>query len=111
MHSIQSTHNSDYINANYVSGFGKDKMYIAAQGPVPKSVDGFWQMIWENNVPTIVMVTNLVEGNPSKLKCHRYWPDPNLDNGNPKVRSFFSDAACLRKMPDGVCRCWLCGCV
>jgi len=80
-----STHNSDYINANYVSGFGKDKMYIAAQGPVPKSVDGFWQMIWENNVPTIVMVTNLVEGNPSKLKCHRYWPDPNLDNGNPKA--------------------------
>lgn len=27
------------------------------------------------------MVTNLVEGNPSKLKCHRYWPDPALDNG------------------------------
>jgi len=80
-----ATHNHDYINANYISGFGRDKMYIAAQGPVPKSVDGFWQMIWENNVPTIVMVTNLVEGNPSKLKCHRYWPDPALDNGKPSA--------------------------
>ena len=91
----QATHNHDYINANYISGFGRDKMYIAAQGPVPKSVDGFWQMIWENNVPTIVMVTNLVEGNPSKLKCHRYWPDPALDNGKPSVRSWSSRATAL----------------
>lgn len=67
------THNTDYINANYVHGHGKANMYIASQGPVPESIPAFWQMVWENGVQMIVMVTNEVEGN--KLKAHRYWPD------------------------------------
>ena len=48
-------------------------MYIASQGPVPDSQAAFWQMLWEQNVQMIVMVTGEVEG--GKLKCHRYWPD------------------------------------
>lgn len=66
------THNTDYINANYIHGHGRANMYIASQGPVPESQPAFWQMLWEQNVQMIVMVTGEVEG--GKLKCHRYWP-------------------------------------
>ena len=33
----------------------------------------FWRLIWQEKPPTIVMVTNLKEGN--KKKCEQYWPD------------------------------------
>ncbi|KXJ07872.1 Receptor-type tyrosine-protein phosphatase F [Exaiptasia diaphana] len=65
---------SDYINASYIKGYdGSTKKYIATQGPTPQTVADFWQMIWEVNSCTIVMLTNLKEG--SKAKCHQYWPE------------------------------------
>ena len=42
-------------------------------GPLPKTVVDFWQLIWQERPPTIVMVTNVKEGN--RLKCQQYWPD------------------------------------
>ena len=71
--------NTDYINANYVHGYKHPNMYIACQGPVPKSMAAFWQMVWENKSEVVVMVTNEVEGDPPRLKCHRYWPEPEQD--------------------------------
>jgi protein tyrosine phosphatase len=65
---------TDYINANWITGFGKKKKYIASQGPVPDSIHDFWSMVWENKVTLIVKVTREVEN--GVLKCHRYWPDP-----------------------------------
>lgn len=69
----EHTFKTDYINGSHVNGATNSNKYIATQGPVPDSMAGFWQMVWEQNASLIVMVTSEIEG--GKLKCHRYWPD------------------------------------
>ncbi|XP_059854971.1 tyrosine-protein phosphatase non-receptor type 7 isoform X4 [Delphinus delphis] len=68
----QSREDGDYINANYIRGYGgKDKAYIATQGPMPNTVSDFWEMVWQEETSLIVMLTQLREG---KEKCVHYWP-------------------------------------
>ncbi|XP_048252744.1 uncharacterized protein LOC125380980 isoform X2 [Haliotis rufescens] len=62
----------DYINANYIKGHDDNPKYIAAQGPTPVTITDFWQMIWQENVTEIVMLTNLMMKN--KKRCEQYWP-------------------------------------
>ncbi|XP_053722624.1 receptor-type tyrosine-protein phosphatase H-like isoform X2 [Synchiropus splendidus] len=66
---------SDYINASFMPGYRNDQEYIATQGPLPATVSDFWRMVWEQQVRSIVMVTNCVE--LTRIKCEQYWPPPD----------------------------------
>ncbi|XP_067685088.1 receptor-type tyrosine-protein phosphatase alpha-like isoform X2 [Haliotis asinina] len=77
----------DYINANYISGYGDTQKYIATQGPKPGTVPDFWRMVWQEDVTQIVMLTRLMEMN--KKKSAKYWPDPTKTEsyGNIQVKN------------------------
>ena len=64
--------NSDYINASMIPGYYTKECFIAAQGPKENTMQDFWQMIVENKIVNVVMVTNLVES--GRRKCEAYFP-------------------------------------
>lgn len=63
----------DYINANHVRSSLSNKRYIATQGPIPATFVDFWNMIWQQDVRVIVMLTAEKEG--GQVKAHDYWSD------------------------------------
>ncbi|KFO71871.1 Receptor-type tyrosine-protein phosphatase eta, partial [Cuculus canorus] len=71
--SDQSSGTDDYINASYMPGYISKKAFIAAQGPLPNTIEDFWRMIWEKDIYSIVMLTKCVE--QARTKCEQYWPD------------------------------------
>lgn len=72
---VELTGKHNYINASHIlMNVGEmEAHYIAAQGPLPDTSHDFWQMIWEQNISVIAMLTLDVEN--GKVKCHQYWPD------------------------------------
>ena len=56
-----------------MQGYNREKEYIASQGPLPDTVGDFWRLVWDYNIPSVVMLTNIVE--KMKVKCNQYWPD------------------------------------
>uniref|UniRef100_A0A3B3XAX1 protein-tyrosine-phosphatase n=1 Tax=Poecilia mexicana TaxID=48701 RepID=A0A3B3XAX1_9TELE len=68
---VHGSPNEDYINANYMPGYLSRKEFIAAQGPLPATVNEFWRMVWEKNVQTLVMLTRCNE--QGRVKCEQYW--------------------------------------
>lgn len=46
----------------------KDISFFKLTGPKANTLADFWRMIWQENVATIVMVTNLKEG--EKVQIH-----------------------------------------
>lgn len=75
---IEEKEGSDYINANFVTGYKERKRWICAQGPLEKTVADFWRMIYEQNASIIIMLTNLEEYN--RVKCAQYWPQAGDSN-------------------------------
>jgi netrin-G3 ligand len=74
----------DYINASFIAGHDKKVAYIAAQGPMPQTTSDFWQMISDDKIAVVVMLTKVEE--KGKIKCVQYWNDEisrpfNLTNG------------------------------
>lgn len=77
--------NEDYINASYVNmeipAANLVNKYIATQGPLPHTCAQFWQVVWDQKLSLVVMLTTLTER--GRTKCHQYWPDPPdiMDHG------------------------------
>ncbi|KAH8236889.1 hypothetical protein KR026_006987, partial [Drosophila bipectinata] len=79
---------SDYINANFVDGYKQKNAYISTQGPLPKTSQDFWRMVWEQRCLVIVMTTRVMER--GRVKCGQYWEpteDSSLEFGNYHVRT------------------------
>ncbi|XP_078012547.1 receptor-type tyrosine-protein phosphatase V-like isoform X2 [Phascolarctos cinereus] len=63
---------SDYINANFIPGYTRPQEFIATQGPLKKTMEDFWRLVWEQQVHTIVMLTVGMEN--GRVLCEHYWP-------------------------------------
>ncbi|XP_050457004.1 tyrosine-protein phosphatase 99A isoform X3 [Cataglyphis hispanica] len=64
---------SDYINATWVSGFQRNREFIITQHPMENTIMEFWQMMWDHNAQTIVMLTQCNEEYPE------FWPIEGKD--------------------------------
>lgn len=72
---IDQDMSTTYINTNFVRSFGgrRAREYIAAQGPLPGTVNTFVRMLWEQDVKIVVQTTGFMEKGVSK--CEVYLPD------------------------------------
>ncbi|WAR17987.1 PTPRF-like protein [Mya arenaria] len=74
---------TDYINASFIDGYKRRNEYIATLGPMSKQLGDFglfWEMVWQQKVEKVVMVTNLIEEESSEeRKLYQFhftsWPD------------------------------------
>ncbi|KAM6040979.1 receptor-type tyrosine-protein phosphatase V-like isoform 1-T1 [Theristicus caerulescens] len=63
---------SDYINANFMPGYTSQQEFIATQGPLKKTIEDFWRLVWEQNICNIIMLTVCMEN--GRVLCDHYWP-------------------------------------
>ncbi|KAJ4993074.1 protein-tyrosine phosphatase [Stagonosporopsis vannaccii] len=68
----------DYINANHIQAAYSNKRYIATQGPIPATFKDFWNVVWQQDVRVIVMLTAEQEG--GQVKAHNYWSEKHFGN-------------------------------
>lgn len=75
---------SDYINATFLPGFSRLREFIITQHPIWDTISDFWQMVWDHNVQTIVMLSSVID----EKEFPQYWPDreDEADYGSFKVK-------------------------
>ncbi|KAH0622705.1 hypothetical protein JD844_025239 [Phrynosoma platyrhinos] len=66
--------NTGYINASHIKVVvgGEEWHYIATQGPLPQTCHDFWQMVWEEGVNVIAMVTAEEDSTVLSSLCHTH---------------------------------------
>lgn len=66
---LSNLHASDYINASYIyTESPKNPTYIASQGPLQNCAGDFWQMVWEQGISEIIMLSL-----NDNVDCYQYW--------------------------------------
>ncbi|XP_064549414.1 tyrosine-protein phosphatase 99A isoform X6 [Drosophila montana] len=61
---------SDYINASWLHGFRRLRDFIVTQHPMTHTIKDFWQMVWDHNAQTIVLLSSLDD-----INFAQFWPD------------------------------------
>ncbi|KAA0189495.1 hypothetical protein HAZT_HAZT002917 [Hyalella azteca] len=76
---------SDYMNATWLMGYQRLKEFIITQHPVQQTILDFWQMVWDHNAQTIVLL-NAVDEETGLYP--QFWPNQHedIDSENWKVR-------------------------
>ncbi|USN51335.1 MAG: dual specificity protein phosphatase family protein [Myxococcales bacterium] len=64
--------NNRYINASVINFDDFSHKFIQSQAPLLGTIDDQWQMIWESDSKTTIMLTNFMESRRVKAIC--YWP-------------------------------------
>ena len=57
----KAKHQTNCFVVTVGQGQKHQREFIAAQGPLPGTIDDFWRMVWENRVCVMVMLTQCVE--------------------------------------------------
>lgn len=63
----------DYFNASHIKASRSNKSYISTQAPIPATFNDFWNVVWQQDVRVIVMLTAEKEG--AQVKAHNYWSE------------------------------------
>nr|CAD7403677.1 unnamed protein product [Timema cristinae] len=72
---------SDYINATWFQGFNKLREFIVTQHPLEATVLDFWQMVWDHNAQTVVLLSNLDDQHVGTYfqEFGNFWPSNQED--------------------------------
>ncbi|XP_075525453.1 putative receptor-type tyrosine-protein phosphatase mosPTP-1 isoform X3 [Dermacentor variabilis] len=84
------TDGSDYINATFLQGYNRLREYIVTQHPLMTTMADFWQMVWDHNSQTVVVLSVVDE-----KEYPQFWPDTDeeQDYGSFKVKPTSDETA------------------
>ncbi|XP_055614452.1 tyrosine-protein phosphatase 99A-like isoform X2 [Uranotaenia lowii] len=60
---------SDYINATWLHGFRRLRDFIVTQHPLIETFKDFWQMVWDHNAQTVVLLSSA-----DNMSFLQFWP-------------------------------------
>ncbi|XP_060587164.1 receptor-type tyrosine-protein phosphatase kappa-like [Ruditapes philippinarum] len=69
--STSSDSDNRYINAVFLPSYKERKAFIITQTPLETTKEDFWDLIWEHDVHTVVMMNNIKE----TVDSEKYWPE------------------------------------